>query len=46
MAFDTDVSDGSVDFYIHSLRSKIDIKGEESIIRTVRSLGYMLVSPR
>ncbi|WP_263415359.1 response regulator transcription factor [Terriglobus albidus] len=45
-SFDADVSDGSVDFYIHSLRSKIDIKGEESMIRTARSLGYMLTSSR
>jgi DNA-binding response OmpR family regulator len=45
-SFDADVSDSSVDFYIHSLRSKIDIKGEESMIRTARSLGYMLSSSR
>jgi two-component system, OmpR family, copper resistance phosphate regulon response regulator CusR len=45
-SYDTDVSDSSIDFYIHSLRSKIDEKGMESQIRTVRSLGYMLVSPR
>jgi DNA-binding response OmpR family regulator len=45
-AFDTDVSDNSVDFYIHSLRSKIDTKGQESAIRTVRALGYILVGQR
>jgi DNA-binding response OmpR family regulator len=45
-SYDTDVSDSSIDFYIHSLRSKIDEKGHESQIRTVRALGYMLVSPR
>jgi DNA-binding response OmpR family regulator len=45
-AFDSDVSDNSVDFYIHSLRSKIDIKGEDSVIRTVRALGYTLVASR
>lgn len=45
-SYDTDVSDSSIDFYIHSLRSKIDRKGQESQIRTVRALGYMLVSPR
>jgi DNA-binding response OmpR family regulator len=45
-AFDSDVSDNSVDFYIHSLRSKIDIKGQESVIRTVRALGYTLVAQR
>jgi two-component system, OmpR family, copper resistance phosphate regulon response regulator CusR len=43
-SYGTDVSDSSIDFYIHSLRSKIDLKGEESQIRTVRALGYMLVS--
>jgi two-component system, OmpR family, copper resistance phosphate regulon response regulator CusR len=45
-SYDTDVSDSSIDFYIHSLRSKIDLKGQESQIRTVRALGYMLVSSR
>jgi DNA-binding response OmpR family regulator len=39
---DADVSDSSVDFYMHSLRSKIDVKGDESLIRTVRSLGYTM----
>jgi DNA-binding response OmpR family regulator len=43
-SYDTDVSDSSIDFYIHSLRSKIDLKGQDSQIRTVRALGYMLVS--
>jgi two-component system copper resistance phosphate regulon response regulator CusR len=41
---DADVSDNSVDFYMHSLRSKIDIKGNESLIRTVRSLGYTMAA--
>jgi two-component system, OmpR family, copper resistance phosphate regulon response regulator CusR len=45
-SYDTDVSDSSIDFYIHSLRAKIDLKGQESQIRTVRALGYMLVEPR
>jgi DNA-binding response OmpR family regulator len=45
-SYDADVSDGSVDFYMHSLRSKIDIKGEVSLIRTVRSLGYTMASRR
>lgn len=45
-SYDTDVSDSSIDFYIHSLRTKIDVKGQESQIRTVRAFGYMLVSPR
>jgi DNA-binding response OmpR family regulator len=43
-SYDADVSDSSIDFYIHSLRSKIDLKGQDSQIRTVRALGYMLVS--
>jgi two-component system, OmpR family, copper resistance phosphate regulon response regulator CusR len=38
--FDADVSDNSVEFYISSLRSKIDQKGQPSLIRTIRSLGY------
>jgi DNA-binding response OmpR family regulator len=38
--FDADVSDNSIDFYISSLRSKIDQKGYSSLIRTVRSIGY------
>lgn len=45
-SYDTDVSDSSIDFYIHSLRAKIDRKNQESQIRTVRALGYMLVSSR
>ena len=45
-SYDVDVSDSSIDFYIHSLRSKIDLKGEESLIRTVRSTGYTLVADR
>ncbi len=30
----------SLEFHIHSLRSKIDRPGEASLIRTVRALGY------
>jgi two-component system copper resistance phosphate regulon response regulator CusR len=45
-SYDADVSDSSVDFYMHSLRSKIDIRGHESLIRTVRSLGYSMVAPK
>src|SRR6267154_5476738 len=45
-SYDAEVSDSSVDFYMHSLRSKIDIKGNESLIRTVRSLGYTLVASK
>jgi|SRR6185437_958075 DNA-binding response OmpR family regulator len=43
-AHDSDVSDNSIDFCIHSLRAKVDEKGKESRIRTVRALGYTLVS--
>lgn len=43
-SYDADVSDSSIDFCIHSLRSRIDQKGQESQIRTVRALGYTLVS--
>lgn len=43
-SYDSDVSDSSIDFCIHSLRSRIDQKGQESQIRTVRALGYTLVS--
>ena len=45
-SYDMEVSDSSVDFYMHSLRSKIDIKGQPSLIRTVRSLGYTLVASK
>lgn len=40
--FDADVTDNNIDYYIHSLRTKIDVGGQESIIRTVRSLGYSM----
>ncbi len=43
--YDADVRDGSVDFYMHSLRSKIDRKDQPSMIRTVRTLGYVLRRP-
>jgi DNA-binding response OmpR family regulator len=39
-SFDAEVSDNSIDFYISSLRSKIDSKGQPSLIRTMRSIGY------
>lgn len=45
-SYDAGVSDSSIDFYIHSLRSKVDVKGEESLIKTVRSLGYTLVADK
>lgn len=41
---DVDVSDSSVDVYMHSLRSKVDTKGTESLIRTVRALGYTMAA--
>jgi two-component system, OmpR family, copper resistance phosphate regulon response regulator CusR len=37
-----EVSDNNVDVYMHSLRSKINVKGKPSIIRTVRAQGYAL----
>lgn len=40
--YDAEVSDNNVDFYIHSLRSKINVKGKPSVIRTVRAQGYAL----
>jgi DNA-binding response OmpR family regulator len=40
--YDADVSDNNVDFYIHSLRSKINVEGQPSMIRTVRAQGYAL----
>lgn len=42
---DADIGDNTFDVYMHSLRSKIDRKNEPSIIRTVRSLGYLLAMP-
>ena len=33
-----------VDVYIRYLRAKIDRPGEESLIQTVRSVGYMLTA--
>jgi two-component system, OmpR family, copper resistance phosphate regulon response regulator CusR len=43
--YDADVRDNTIDFYISSLRSKIDRNGESSMIRTMRSLGYLLAPP-
>jgi DNA-binding response OmpR family regulator len=40
--YDAEVSDNSVDFYMHSLRSKINVKGQPSMIRTIRAQGYAL----
>lgn len=41
--YDADVRDNSLEFYIHSLRTKIDQPDAPSRIRTVRALGYSLV---
>jgi len=40
--YDADVRDNTIDFYMHSLRSKIRIEDQSISIRTVRSLGYLL----
>jgi two-component system copper resistance phosphate regulon response regulator CusR len=42
--YDADVRDNTVDFFMHSLRQKIDRKDRPSMIRTVRSLGYLMVT--
>lgn len=39
---DAEVSDNNIDYYISSLRSKVDEGNGHSVIRTVRSLGYTL----
>jgi DNA-binding response OmpR family regulator len=44
--YDADVRDNNVDFYMHSLRSKIDKKNHPSMIRTIRALGYLLALPQ
>lgn len=43
--YGTEVRDNTIDFYMHSLRSKIDRSGRTSMIRTVRTLGYLLAPP-
>ena len=35
-----------VDVYVRYLRAKIDVAGEESLIETVRGVGYMMTSKR
>lgn len=42
--YDVDVRDNTVDFFMHCLRHKIDQKDRPSTIRTVRSLGYSMVT--
>jgi DNA-binding response OmpR family regulator len=43
--YDADIRDNTFDVYMHSLRSKIDRNDEPSLIRTVRSIGYLLGLP-
>jgi DNA-binding response OmpR family regulator len=40
--FESDVSDNTVDFHMHSLRTKLHREGSSSPIRTVRAQGYTL----
>jgi two-component system copper resistance phosphate regulon response regulator CusR len=42
--YDAEVSDNSIDYYISSIRSKIESGDGVGMIRTVRSLGYLLVA--
>jgi len=42
--YDAEVSDNSIDYYMSSLRSKIEEKDRPGIIRTIRSLGYVLTA--
>jgi len=43
--YDFDSLSNLVDVYIRRLRRKIDIKGEDSLIQTVRGAGYRLKAP-
>ena len=43
--YGADVRDNTIDFYLHSLRSKIDRNGRPAMIRTIRALGYLLAPP-
>ena len=38
--FSAEANENSLEFYIHSLRSKVDLPGEVSLIHTVRAVGY------
>ncbi|MFK7693947.1 response regulator transcription factor [Paenibacillus sp. HJGM_3] len=40
--FDAEVAGNVVDVYIRYLRSKLDTPGEESVIHTVRGIGYVM----
>jgi DNA-binding response OmpR family regulator len=41
-----DVKDNTLDVYVHGLRAKVDSRGraEQTLIRTIHGVGYMLVS--
>ena len=40
--YDKQIETNIVDVYIRYLRNKLDIKGEESYIQTVRGMGYVM----
>ena len=40
--FHCEARTNSLDFYMHSLRTKVDAPGELRLLRTVRGLGYQL----
>ena len=42
--FQADVRDNTLDFYIHSLRNKINGENELPMLRTLRGLGYQLTA--
>ena len=42
--FQADVRDNTLDFYIHSLRYKIDGENEPPMLHTLRGLGYQLTA--
>jgi two-component system copper resistance phosphate regulon response regulator CusR len=44
--YDAEVSDNNIDYFMHSLRSKINLKGAPTLLRTVRAQGYTLGLPR
>lgn len=42
--YDAEISENSLEYYIHSLRSKFDEPNSKSMIRTVRGFGYSIPS--
>lgn len=40
--YDSEVETNVVDVYVRYLRNKLDVQGEESMIQTVRGMGYVL----